>query len=163
MGARARRPAIASKTRRGRGRGRVKPYHTIPVSTAVILSGGSALLRVRNSASSRVKMSLVTTASDILSRSAEHSLSVSAVLPDPTGPPIPTLCRTREFTSCVQRARARRLAHTLERLQRRVCVCVCVCVVTRSFCCCNVRECAPRPVAGRGVRHVTLRVLARVV
>ena len=41
--------------------------------------------------SSRVKMSFVTTAMECESRRAEQSCSVSAVLPDPTGPPMPTL------------------------------------------------------------------------
>jgi hypothetical protein len=35
-------------------------------------------------------MSLVTTAMSYLSRSAWHSARVSAVLPEPTGPPMPT-------------------------------------------------------------------------
>ena len=35
-------------------------------------------------------MSLVTTAMSIWSRSAWHRASVSAVLPEPTGPPMPT-------------------------------------------------------------------------
>src|SRR5262249_20176567 len=36
-------------------------------------------------------MSLVTTAMSCRARSARHSASASAVLPEPTGPPIPTL------------------------------------------------------------------------
>ena len=54
-------------------------------------SAGSAAFRVRNSASSRVKMSFVTTASECFSRSARQSCNVSAVLPLPTGPPMPTV------------------------------------------------------------------------
>jgi hypothetical protein len=62
-----------------------------PVSTAEIRSVGSAPFRFRNSQSSRVKMSLVTAATDIWSRSLRHSASISAVLPEPTGPPSPTV------------------------------------------------------------------------
>ena len=62
-----------------------------PVSTAEMRSAGSADLRVRNSASSRVKMSFVTTPSDRSSRSRRHSASVRAVFPLPTGPPMPTV------------------------------------------------------------------------
>ena len=46
---------------------------------------GSALFRVRNSASSRVKMSFVTAAMEYLVRSSLHSASMRAVLPEPTG------------------------------------------------------------------------------
>jgi len=48
--------------------------------------------------SSRVKMSFVTTAMECESRRAEQSCSVSAVLPDPTGPPMPTLRATISLT-----------------------------------------------------------------
>ena len=56
-----------------------------PVSIARIRLAGRALCLVRNSASSRVKISLVTAAMEKASRKAWQSASMSAVLPDPTG------------------------------------------------------------------------------
>ena len=48
-------------------------------------SGGRAWCFVRNSASSRVKMSLVTAAMLYSSRRARQRASIRAVLPEPTG------------------------------------------------------------------------------
>jgi hypothetical protein len=46
---------------------------------------GRALFRVRNSQSSRVKMSLVTAAIEKRARSCVQSASMRAVFPEPTG------------------------------------------------------------------------------
>ena len=70
-----------------------------PVSTARIRSAGRASLRTRNSASSRVKMSFVTTPSERESRSARQSARTSAVFPLPTGPPMPTVNARRRRSS----------------------------------------------------------------
>lgn len=56
-----------------------------PVSTATMRSAGRAWLRVRNSQSSRVKMSFVTAAMEYLDRRTLQSWSIRAVLPEPTG------------------------------------------------------------------------------
>ena len=56
-----------------------------PVSMARIRCGGRAELRVRNSASSRVKMSFVTQAIECVERRARQRASIRAVLPEPTG------------------------------------------------------------------------------
>lgn len=56
-----------------------------PVSMARMREAGRARFLVRNSASSRVKMSFVTAAMEYFSRSARHSASMRAVLPEPTG------------------------------------------------------------------------------
>jgi hypothetical protein len=53
-------------------------------------SGGSEPARARNSASSFVKMSLVIAAISKRSRKRRQSASTRAVLPEPTGPPMPT-------------------------------------------------------------------------
>lgn len=52
---------------------------------------GRTLLRSRNSASSRVKISFVTHAMLYSSRNRMQSWRTSAVFPLPTGPPIPTV------------------------------------------------------------------------
>ena len=63
-----------------------------PVSTALILPASKASCRVRNSPSSRVKMSLVTAQMSRLSLvKCLQSCSINAVLPVPTGPPMPTV------------------------------------------------------------------------
>ena len=62
-----------------------------PVSTPTMRSGVRALWRMRNSASSRVKMSFVTTPSSNSLRSRSHNALSKAVLPVPTGPPMPTV------------------------------------------------------------------------
>lgn len=63
-----------------------------PVSTALILLGGSnAEFLMRNSWSSLVKMSFVTTPILSLSLNLLQMASVSAVFPLPTGPPCPTV------------------------------------------------------------------------
>ena len=54
--------------------------------TPRIRSWGKAPRLVKNSASSFVKISLVTTARLYRSRNFKQSASTSAVLPDPTGP-----------------------------------------------------------------------------
>jgi len=51
----------------------------IPVSTATIRSGSSALCLIRNSPSSRVKISFVTAHKLYLSRSFKHNASIKAV------------------------------------------------------------------------------------
>lgn len=68
-----------------------------PVSMARMRSAGSAPCRSRKSPSSRVKMSLVTAAMLNLSRRSWHSASISAVLPVPTGPPMPTVNARRVY------------------------------------------------------------------
>ena len=55
-----------------------------PVSTGTIRRAGSASCRLRNSASSCVKMSLVTTPRGTRSRRARQRARVRAVLPEPT-------------------------------------------------------------------------------
>ena len=60
-----------------------------PVSMATMRSGVRAPCLVRNSASSRVKMSFVTAAMLYSARRARQSSSIKAVLPEPTGPPMP--------------------------------------------------------------------------
>ena len=52
---------------------------------ARIRDAGRALCFVKNSASSRVKISLVTAAMEYFSRRAWQSASIRAVFPDPTG------------------------------------------------------------------------------
>ena len=61
-----------------------------PVCTLTMRSGASTSLRCRIAASSRVKMSLVTTASESSAASERHRHDTSSVLPLPTGPPMPT-------------------------------------------------------------------------
>lgn len=56
-----------------------------PVSMARMREAGRALCFVRNSASSRVKMSLVTAAMEKALRRAWQRTSIRAVLPEPTG------------------------------------------------------------------------------
>lgn len=56
-----------------------------PVSIARMREGARALWRVRNSASSRVKMSFVTAAMLYWSRRARQRARMRAVLPEPTG------------------------------------------------------------------------------
>lgn len=56
-----------------------------PVSIARIRDAGRALCLVRNSASSRVKISFVTAAMEYFSRRARQSVSIRAVFPEPTG------------------------------------------------------------------------------
>uniref|UniRef100_A0A7C8ZPW6 Uncharacterized protein n=1 Tax=Opuntia streptacantha TaxID=393608 RepID=A0A7C8ZPW6_OPUST len=62
-----------------------------PVSTARILSSGSAPCLIKNSPSSLVNISLVTAARLYLSLNNLHKASIRAVFPVPTGPPIPTV------------------------------------------------------------------------
>jgi len=52
---------------------------------ATIRDGGRAEWRIRNSQSSRVKMSFVTAAMEYLSRRALQRASMRAVFPEPTG------------------------------------------------------------------------------
>ena len=56
-----------------------------PVSIALMRSGGRAECRIRNSQSSRVKMSLVTAAMEYCARRDWQRASIRAVLPEPTG------------------------------------------------------------------------------
>ena len=62
-----------------------------PVSTHLILSSGNASFLTKNSQSSLVKISLVTTHIPWSSRRYLHRANTRAVFPDPTGPPIPTV------------------------------------------------------------------------
>ena len=72
-----------------------------PVSTATIRSVGSTAARRSASASSVVKMSFVTTATDNSSRSSTQSAPTSVVLPLPTGPPTPM--RTARVATATRR------------------------------------------------------------
>ena len=84
---------------------RIAAWGQPPVSTARMRSVGSASFRTRNSASSRVKMSLVTTPRLIRSRSSRHSASTSAVFPLPTGPPTPTVNARSRVSRRIGRSR----------------------------------------------------------
>ena len=60
-----------------------------PVSTGLIRSSANTAMRRSASASSVVKMSLVTTTMLTVGANCRHSAATNAVLPLPTGPPIP--------------------------------------------------------------------------